>query len=154
MKNVIIWGNHSNTQFPDIAHATVHKDGKHTPAKQAINDDKWVKETFIPCIQKRGAAVIAARKLSSAASAAKAIVDQMHDWWFGTKDGEWVSMAVYSNGEYGAPKDIMFSFPVTTKNGTWKIVEGLTVADADKPLFDCTANELVEERESALASFK
>ncbi|VDD84074.1 unnamed protein product [Mesocestoides corti] len=86
VKNVIIWGNHSNTQFPDLSHATVCKDGKQHSAKDLINDEEWVKTHFTPCIQKRGAAIFDARMLSSAASAAKAIVDQMHDWWFGTKE--------------------------------------------------------------------
>uniref|UniRef100_A0A5K3FJ55 Malate dehydrogenase, cytoplasmic n=1 Tax=Mesocestoides corti TaxID=53468 RepID=A0A5K3FJ55_MESCO len=154
VKNVVIWGNHSNTQFPDLSHATVCKGGKQHSAKELINDDDWVKNHFTPCVQKRGAAVIEARKLSSAASAAKAIVDQMHDWWFGTKEGEWVSMSVYSNGEYGAPKDVYFSLPVTIKNGNYKVVEGLTIDACGKCLFDITAKELVDERETALACFK
>nr|F1C7I4.1 RecName: Full=Malate dehydrogenase, cytoplasmic; AltName: Full=Cytosolic malate dehydrogenase [Taenia solium]ADX42057.1 cytosolic malate dehydrogenase [Taenia solium] len=155
VKNVCIWGNHSNKQFPDLAHAVVTKGGKQHPAKELINDEKWVKEVFTPCVQNRGAAVIGLRKLSSAASAAKAIVDQMHDWWFGTKEGEWVSMSVYSTGEhYGAPKDIYFSFPVTIKNGHYKVVDGLAMDEWGKGLFKITADELVDEREVALSSFK
>lgn len=155
MKNVVVWGNHSNKQFPDLAHAVVTKDGKQFNARELINDEKWVKEVFTPCIQNRGAAVINARKLSSAASAAKAIVDQMRDWWFGTKDGEWVCMSVYSDGKhYNAPADIYFSFPVTIKNGKYSIVEGLSMCDWSKGLFKITADELVDEREVALASFK
>ena len=155
MKNVVIWGNHSNTQFPDLAHATVTKGGKQHNAKELIADDKWVKDVFVPCVQKRGAAVINLRKLSSAASAAKAVVDQMRDWMFGTKEGEWVCMSVYSDGKhYGAPADIYFSFPVTIKNGKYTIVDGLPMDDWSKGLFKITADELVDEREVALASFK
>ncbi|KAL7057258.1 hypothetical protein AAHC03_019031 [Spirometra sp. Aus1] len=150
VSNVIIWGNHSNTQFPDISHATAIVKGKSVNAAEAINDENWIKNTCIPCVQKRGAAVISARKLSSAASAAKAVVDQMHDWWFGTKEGQYVSMGVYSNGEYGAPKDVFFSFPVTIKDGKYKIVEGLKMTEFDKSLMAITAKELAEERDAAI----
>lgn len=154
VKNVIVWGNHSNKQFPDLAHAVVCKNGKEHNAKTLINDCEWVKKDFTPCVQNRGAAVINARKLSSAASAAKAIVDQMHDWWFGTKDGEWVSMSVYSDGtHYGAPNDVYFSFPVTIdKHGHYKIVDGLSMDDWSKELFKNSADELEDERKVAMGT--
>lgn len=156
VKNVIIWGNHSNKQFPDLAHAVVCKDGKEHNAKALINDEDWVKKVFTPCIQNRGAAVINARKLSSATSAAKAVVDQMRDWWFGTKDGEWVSMSVYSDGtHYGAPNDIYFSFPVTIDaQGHYKIVDGLSMDDWSKEQFNISGEELKEERAAALETCK
>nr|CDS29929.1 cytosolic malate dehydrogenase [Hymenolepis microstoma] len=152
VKNVAVYGNHSNKQFPDLAHAVVCKDGKEYNAKTLINDEDWVKKVFTPCIQNRGAAVINARKLSSAASAAKAIVDQMRDWWFGTKDGEWVCMSVYSDGtHYGAPNDVYFSFPVTIDpHGHYKIVEGLSMDDWSKQQFNITCEELKDERKVAL----
>ena len=123
VKNVIIWGNHSSTQYPDLAHAEVQlKSGVH-PASKAINDEAWINETFLKKIQTRGAAVIAARTMSSAMSAAKAAGDHMRDWWLGTKPNEMVSMGVVSDGSYGIPKDIVFSFPVTIQNKQYKIVQ-------------------------------
>merc|ERR1711993_108050 len=115
VKNVIIWGNHSSTQFPDAAHATIN--GK--MAADVIKEADWFKTTFLPTVQKRGAAVIAARKLSSAMSAAKAASDHMKDWFQGTD--QWVSMGVASDGSYGTPKDVMFSFPCTCEKGKWSI---------------------------------
>jgi len=146
----IIWGNHSSTQFPDAFHAVV--DGK--PLLEVINDETWLKETFIPTVQKRGAAVIAARKLSSAMSAAKAASDHMKDWFQGTAAGKWVSMGVVSDGSYGAPKDVMFSFPCTCKDGNWSIVQGLTISDFAREKLDLTGNELSEEKEEALTICK
>lgn len=151
VKNVAIWGNHSNTQFPDLAHAKVTlNSGETKGAAEAIQDEAWMKNDFIPCVQKRGAAIIAARKLSSAMSAAKAICDHMRDWWFGTE--EWVSMAVISEGNsYGVDGDLIFSFPVTIdKNKNWKIVDGLQANDWAKDLIAKTTKELVEERNDAL----
>ncbi|RWS02687.1 malate dehydrogenase: cytoplasmic-like protein [Dinothrombium tinctorium] len=144
VKNVIIWGNHSSTQFPDISNATCC--GKKLPF---TGHD----ETFISTIQKRGAAVIAARKLSSAMSAAKAAADHMHDWHHGTSD--MVSMGVYSDGtHYGAPKDVVFSFPVTIcpKTKEYKIVDGLSLDDFAKEKLVVTGKELEEERSEALAA--
>jgi len=154
VSNVVIWGNHSNTQVPDMNHAVIDTNGKKLSAKKVINDENWVKTVFIPCIQVRGAAVIAARKLSSAASAAKAIVDQMHDWWLGSKEGEYVSMSCHSNGEYGVPKGLMFSYPCICKDGKYSIVPDLAMDDYTKELFAITVKELTEEKEAALASFK
>ncbi|CAH8509495.1 unnamed protein product [Dicrocoelium dendriticum] len=151
VKNAIIWGNHSNTQFADVAHAKVKVGGKEQSVYAAVNDDAWIKNDFLKTVQSRGAAVISARKLSSALSAAKAITDHMHDWWFGTKPGEWVSMGVISDGSYGAPKDVFFSFPVEIKDKKWSIVQNLPMDDWAKSKFKITADELVQERESALS---
>ncbi|CAH8491301.1 unnamed protein product [Heterobilharzia americana] len=149
VKNCIVWGNHSNTQFVDVSHAVVKKNGKEIPVYDAINDEHWIKNEFLGAIQKRGAAVISARKLSSAFSAAKAITDHMHDWWFGTKQGEWVSMSVLSDGSYDAPKDVIFSFPVQIENRQWKIVQGLKFDDWARSKFSITSEELQEERVAA-----
>lgn len=143
-----------------MSHAVVKQDGKEIPVATAINDDNWIKNEFLSAIQKRGAAVIAARKLSSALSAAKSVSDHMHDWWLGTKEvcsqlnlfcfkGEWVSMSVISDGSYDAPKDVIFSFPVQIKNGKWTIVQGLKLDEWAKGKFSITAEELKEERIAA-----
>jgi len=151
VRNVIIWGNHSSTQFPDVSQAYVENTGK-KPVYEAVNDDAWLKGEFIKTIQQRGAAVIKARKLSSAMSAAKAICDHMRDWWFGTKTGEWVSMGVTSDGNtYGVPEGIVYSFPVYTKpGGTWEIVKDLTISDFAREKMDATAKELESEKDVAL----
>ena len=116
---VTIWGNHSSTQFPDAEHATIN--GK--PAGEVVKDTEWMTTQFIPTVQKRGAAVIAARKLSSAMSAAKAACDHMASWWQGTAANSWVSMGVVSDGSYGTPAGVVFSFPVTINNKEWSIVK-------------------------------
>lgn len=154
VKNVIIWGNHSSTQFPDVKHATVElSDGKKHNAYEAIKDDNWIKNEFIPVVQKRGAAILAARKLSSAMSAAKAICDHMRDWWNGTKEDEWVSMGVPSDGSYGIEKGLIYSFPVRVdKNKKWSIVQGLAIDDWSRGLMDKTCQELQEEKNDALAT--
>lgn len=155
VRNVIIWGNHSSTQFPDASHATVTMGGKTVKVTDAINDAAYFKGDFITTVQKRGAAVIAARKLSSAMSAAKAAGDHMRDWWQGTPEGEWVSMAVMSDCSYGSPADVMFSFPVQVDSQRrWRIVPGLPVDDFARSKLDITGKELVEEREEALAVCK
>ncbi|KAL1122307.1 hypothetical protein AAG570_003712, partial [Ranatra chinensis] len=151
VQNVIIWGNHSSTQFPDATHATVAMDGKQVPVPDAIGDSDWLKNEFISKIQTRGAAVIAARKMSSAMSAAKAAADHMKNIWQGTKPGQYVSMAVMSDGSYGVPQDLMFSFPVSIENKEWKIVHGLSIDDFAKGKLDITAKELLEERTEALS---
>ncbi|EEB12070.1 malate dehydrogenase, putative [Pediculus humanus corporis] len=151
VKNVIVWGNHSSTQYPDVFHATVHKQGSNpVPVYDAVNDTKWLQENFVTTIQKRGAAVISARKMSSAMSAAKAAGDHMKDIWHGTQPGCWVSMGVVSDGSYGIPKDIVFSFPVTIENKNWKIVQGLNLDGFSKGKLELTAKELLEERQEAL----
>ncbi|XP_072513857.1 malate dehydrogenase 1Aa, NAD (soluble) isoform X1 [Salminus brasiliensis] len=152
VKNVIIWGNHSSTQYPDVHHAMVNQHGKEVPAYEAVKDDSWLKGDFISTVQQRGAAVIKARKLSSAMSAAKAICDHMRDIWFGTPDGEFVSMGVYSSGNsYGVADDLMYSFPVVIKNKSWKVVDGLAINDFSRGKMDATAAELIDERDTALS---
>jgi malate dehydrogenase len=151
VRNVIIWGNHSSTQFPDVKHGQVNAGGTWKPIYDAIKDDAYLQNDFVETIQKRGAAVIAARKMSSAMSAAKAASDHVHDWWNGTKPGEFVSMGVVSDGSYGVPKDIVFSFPVEIVNKQWKIVQGLDIDDFARGKFNVTAEELLEEKEEAMA---
>ncbi len=146
VKRVTIWGNHSSTQYPDAYHALIA--GR--PAPEVINDDTWIKETFIPTVQKRGAAIIEARGQSSAASAANALVNHVQSWYHGTPADDWVSMGILSHGEYGAPKDVIFSFPVTIQNGTYNIVQGLALSDFDRERLAITGKELLEERAMAL----
>jgi malate dehydrogenase len=142
--HMTIWGNHSATQYPDIFHAEVG--GKN--AAELVNDQAWLENDFIPTVQKRGAAIIEARGASSAASAASATVDHARDWLRGTKDGDWVSMAVPSDGSYDVPEGIMSSFPVTTKGGSIEIVQGLEINDFSRRLIDASAAELTDEREA------
>lgn len=153
VNNVIIWGNHSATQYPDVTHATITDypaEGFTENAKSTLCD-KWLKETFIPSVQKRGAAIIAARKLSSAASAANAVCDHMHDWLVGTKPGKVVSMGVISDGNtYGIRSGLMYSFPVTCHKGTWKIVDGYKIDDYSKEKMQITEKELIEEKSQAV----
>lgn len=145
--NVIIWGNHSATQYPDINHGIViDAKGQKKNTAQAVNDDQWVQKTFIPQVQQRGAAVLAARGASSAMSAAKAISDHVHDWLIGTPEGEVVSMAVTTDGSYGIPKGLIFSFPVTCKAGKFTIVQGLPISAFSKELLIKTTKELQEEK--------
>merc|ERR1712002_186001 len=143
VKKVTIWGNHSSTQFPDAAHATVN-------GSAAGLDEAWVKDVFVPTVQKRGAAVIAARKLSSAMSAAKAASDHMKSWFGSTPGDDWVSMGVFSDGSYSTPEGVMFSFPVTISNGKWSIVQGLEMSDFAKERLALTGAELCEERDEAM----
>uniref|UniRef100_A0A8C5MI74 Malate dehydrogenase n=1 Tax=Leptobrachium leishanense TaxID=445787 RepID=A0A8C5MI74_9ANUR len=150
VKNVIIWGNHSSTQYPDASHATVAIGGKDVPAYEAVKDDAWLKGGFISTVQQRGAAVIQARKLSSAMSAAKAICDHVRDIWFGTPKGQYVSMGVISDGNpYGIAEDLLYSFPVSIEGKNWKIVEGLKIDEFSREKMEVTAKELLEEKETA-----
>src|ERR1700759_1352351 len=142
IRKMIIWGNHSATQYPDVSHATV--DGK--PAKSLV-DQKWLDETFIPVVQQRGAAVIKARGSSSAASAASAALDHVRTWALGTADGDWISMAVPSDGSYGIKEGVIYSYPVTIKNGNYQIVQGLSVDEFSRKRMDATDAELREERD-------
>lgn len=151
VKNVIIWGNHSATQFPDARNAKVTIGGDEKNVWDAIGDSSYLEGPFVETVQKRGATVIAARKLSSAMSAAKAACDHMHDWWNGTQPGQYVSMGVISDGSYGAPKDVVYSFPVEIKNKQWKIVQGLTLDDFAKSKLAITSKELLEEKSEAMA---
>ncbi|MCV7075338.1 MULTISPECIES: malate dehydrogenase [Mycobacterium] len=142
IKKVTIWGNHSATQYPDIFHAEVG--GKN--AAEVVNDQAWIENDFIPTVAKRGAAIIDARGASSAASAASATVDAARSWLLGSPDGDWVSMAVYSDGSYGVPEGIVSSFPVTTKDGNWSIVQGLEIDEFSRGRIDKSTAELVDER--------
>lgn len=151
VKNVIIWGNHSATQFPDVKHATAKIGLVEKSVYDAINNQSYLENDFVSIIQKRGAAVIAARKMSSAMSAAKAASDHMKDWWNGTAPGNFVSMGVVSDGSYGIPKDIVFSFPVEIKNKEWSIVQGLDVNAFARSKLEVTSTELLEEKEEAMA---
>jgi malate dehydrogenase len=139
-----IWGNHSATQYPDIFHAEVG--GKN--AAEVVGDQAWLEGTFIPTVQQRGAAIIEARGASSAASAANAAIDHTRTWLTGTAKGDWVSMAVPSDGSYGVAEGLMSSFPCTTKNGTWEIVQGLDIDDFSRGRIDASVNELIEERDT------
>jgi malate dehydrogenase len=139
-----IWGNHSATQYPDVFHAEVS--GK--PAFDAVgNDQKWLEDDFIPTVAGRGGAIIKARGASSAASAANAAIDHMHDWVLGRGE-EWVSMAVPSDGSYDVPEGLISSFPVTTKNGEYEIVQGIELHDFSKERIKATVDELSQERET------
>jgi malate dehydrogenase len=142
VKKIAIWGNHSATQYPDVFNAEV--DGQN--AARLINDQAWIESTFIPTVQKRGAAIIEARGLSSAASAANAAIDHVRDWVHGTASGDWVSMGIPSDGSYDIPEGIMFGYPVTCAGGAYRIVQGLQHNDFAKGKIAATLKELQEER--------
>jgi malate dehydrogenase len=142
--NMAIWGNHSPTMYPDLFNAKVRGER----AWDVVGDEAWVADEYIPRVGKRGAEIIEARGASSAASAASAAIDHVYDWVNGTADGDWVSMAVPSDGSYDVPEGIITSFPVTTKNGEWKIVHGLDVPEFSRERITNTVNELLEEREA------
>ncbi len=142
--NVTIWGNHSATQYPDIFHAKLAGEN----AAEKINDQAWLESDFIPTVQKRGAAIIDARGASSAASAASAAIDHVHDWVLGTPEGDWVSMAIPSDGSYGVQEGLISSFPVSTAEGEYRVVQGLEVSDFSRARIDASVAELAEEREA------
>ncbi len=144
VKKMTIWGNHSTTQYPDLFHAEV--DGKN--AAQLINDQQWIEDTYIPTVAKRGAAVIKARGSSSAASAANAALEHVRTWVKGTPEGDWVSMAVPSDGSYGVPEGLISSFPCTCVNGEYKIVQGLDIDAFSRARIDASVAELGEERDA------
>ncbi|GAB3961877.1 malate dehydrogenase [Actinoallomurus acanthiterrae] len=144
IKKIAIWGNHSATQYPDIFHAEVG--GRN--AAEAVNDQAWLRDIFIPTVAKRGAAIIEARGASSAASAASAAIDHIHDWVNGTPEGDWTSMAVVSDGSYGVPEGLVSSFPVVCKDGKWEIVQGLDIDDFSRERIDASVRELGEERDA------
>lgn len=147
VRDLVIWGNHSATQYPDLFHAKVS--GR--PATEVISDQEWVEQQFIPTVQQRGAAIIEARGASSAASAASAAIDHVHDWVLGTGDRGWVSMAVVSDGSYGVPEGLVSSFPVTCEGGSWSIVQGLDIDPFSRARIDASAAELAEERDAVSA---
>src|SRR3954464_3709479 len=142
--NVTIWGNHSTTQYPDLVHAKVSGGS----AWDAIDDEAWIKDEFIPRVQKRGAEVIETRGASSAASAANAAIDHVHDWVIGTPDGDWVSMSVPSDGSYGVDEGLISGFPCTCSGGEWQIVEGLDIDDFSRERIDASVDELKSERDA------
>jgi malate dehydrogenase len=144
ISKLTIWGNHSATQYPDIFHAEVNG----ANAADAVNDQDWLENDFIPTVQKRGTAIIEARGASSAASAANATIDHARDWLRGTPDGDWVSMAVVSDGSYDVPEGLVSSFPVTTEGGDWTIVPGLDIDDFSRSRIDVSTAELAEERDA------
>lgn len=152
VKNVIIWGNHSITQFPDAKHAKILKDNRWQDVYNIIKDDTWLKSDFVSIIRFRGGEVIKKRKLSSAMSAAKAACDHMHDWFHGTKDDSWLSMVVQSDGSYGIPAGIFYSFPVKIDPNTkeWSIVQGLHIDQLDRSKMDENLKELQEEIREAV----
>ncbi|GLT60226.1 hypothetical protein SLA2020_330010 [Shorea laevis] len=149
VKNVIIWGNHSSTQYPDVNHATVTTSHGQKPVRNAVEDDNWLKTEFITTVQQRGAAIIKARKLSSALSAASAACDHIRDWVLGTPKGTWVSMGVRSDGSYGIQPGLIYSFPVTCQKGEWSIVQGLKINEFSREKMDATEKELIEEKQLA-----
>lgn len=144
IKKMTIWGNHSATQYPDLFHAEVA--GRN--AAEVVGDQEWIENDFIPTVAKRGAAIIEARGSSSAASAASATVDAARDWLLGSAADDWVSMAVASDGSYGVPEGLISSFPVTTKDGNWEIVQGLEIDDFSRGRIDASVAELSEERDA------
>jgi len=139
---VTVWGNHSSTQYPDLTHATV----KGAPITDILADRAWVEKDFIPTVAKRGAAIIAARGASSAASAASAAIDHVRDWCLGVKGYSWTSASIMSDGSYGVPEGVISSFPCTSEGGEWKIVQGLEIDEFSRARIDASAAELVEER--------
>jgi malate dehydrogenase len=142
--NMSVWGNHSPTQYPDIFHAKV----KGRDAAEVVDDQGWVENDFIPTVQKRGTAVIEARGASSAASAANAAIDHMHDWVLGTPDGDWVSMGIPSDGSYGVDEGLICGFPVTCSAGSYHVVEGLDLDDFSRSKIDASVMELKDERDT------
>jgi malate dehydrogenase len=144
IKKMTIWGNHSATQYPDLSHCEVS--GKN--AIELVNDQAWVESDFIPTVQKRGAAIIEARGLSSAASAANAAIDHMHTWALGTGEGDWASMATVSDGSYGVAEGLISSFPTTCTNGDWTVVQGLDIDDFSRGRIDASVAELADERDA------
>jgi len=149
LKRMTIWGNHSSTQYPDIHHATVK--GK---SAMSLVDEQWFSNDFIPVVQQRGAAIIKARGQSSAASAASASIDHMRDWIYGTPAGDWVSMAIPSDGSYGIDEGVIYSYPVEVKDGRYSIIQGLDINDFSREKMDATDKELREECEAVKHLFK
>jgi malate dehydrogenase len=143
VSKMIVWGNHSATQYPDVSHALV----KGKPAKDLV-DQAWLESDFIPTVQQRGAAIIKARGASSAASAASAAIDHMRSWALGTAEGDWVSMGIYSDGSYGIEKGLIYSYPCTCMGGKYEIVQGLSVDEFSRGRMSATEKELAEERDA------
>ena len=144
VRKLTVWGNHSSTQYPDIT--VCEADGQ--KVWPMINDQEWLEKNFIPTIQQRGAAIIAARGLSSAASAANAAIEHVRDWVSGTRDGDWVSMGLASDGSYGIPEGVMYGYPATCKDGKFEIVKGIDISDFSRGRMNATLKELTEERDA------
>lgn len=144
IRKITVWGNHSSTQFPDLYHAEIDN----TKVVDLINDQAWIENYFIPTVQNRGAVVIEARGLSSAASAANAIIDHLRDWLFGTKENDWTTMGILSDGSYAIPKGVIYGFPVVCKNGKREIVQGLEINSFSRAKLDIGYNELIQELNS------
>jgi malate dehydrogenase len=149
LRKITVWGNHSATQYPDIFQAEC--DGK--KVWPMINDQAWLEQSFIPTVQKRGAAIIDARGLSSAASAANAAIDHIRDWIFGGREGDWVTMGVPSDGSYGVPEGVIFGYPVACRGGQYQVVRGIEISDFSRKRIDATLKELHEERDSVKSLF-
>ena len=147
VRKMTVWGNHSATQYPDLFQAELVEGGSGKKIWPMINDQAWLESTFIPTVQKRGAAIIEARGLSSAASAANAAIDHVRDWSLGTRDGDWISMGIPSDGSYGIPEGVLYGYPVTCKGGRYEIVKGIEVSDFSRKRMDATLKELHEERD-------
>jgi malate dehydrogenase len=143
IRKVTVWGNHSATQYPDVSYAEA--DGK--KLWPMINDQHWLESSFIPTVQKRGAAIIDARGLSSAASAANAAIDHVRDWISGSRDGDWVTKGVPSDGSYGIAEGVIYGYPVTCRSGSYQVVKGLEVSEFSRKRMDATLKELHEERD-------
>ena len=143
IRKVTVWGNHSATQYPDVFQ--VEADGR--KVWPMINDPAWLENSFIPTVQKRGAAILEARGLSSAASAANAAIDHVRDWVHGTRDGDWVTMGVPSDGSYGIAEGVIYGYPVTTRGGEYQVVKGIEISDFSRKRMDATLKELHEERD-------
>ena len=144
IRKVTVWGNHSATQYPDVFQAEA--DGKKLWPQ--VNDQAWLENTFIPTVQKRGAAVIDARGLSSAASAANAAIDHVREWISGSRDGDWITMGVPSDGSYGIPEGVIYGYPITCRNGSYQVVKGVEISEFSRKRMDATLKELHEERDS------
>ena len=143
VKKMTIWGNHSATQYPDLFHCEVNGES----VAESINNQEWLEDEFIPTVQQRGAAIIKARGASSAASAANAAIDHIRDWTLGTPEGDWVSMAIPSDGSHGVPEGLISSFPVTCKDGDYQIVQGLEIDAFSREKIDSSSAELIAERD-------
>ena len=147
IRKITVWGNHSATQYPDLFQAEVAEAGAARKAWPMINDPAWLEQTFIPTVQRRGAAIIDARGLSSAASAANAAIDHVRDWVGGTRDGDWLTMGVPSDGSYDIPEGVIYGYPVTTKGGEYQVVKGIEISEFSRKRMDATLKELHEERD-------
>jgi malate dehydrogenase len=147
VRKMTVWGNHSATQYPDLFHAEIVEGGSGKKVWPMINDQGWLESSFIPTVQKRGAAIIEARGLSSAASAANAAIDHVRDWVLGTREGDWVTMGIPSDGSYGIPEGVLYGYPVTCKGGKCELVKGIAVSEFSRKRMDATLKELHEERD-------